>query len=144
MLILRWVFLFSKKMRKIKVALGQLISEWLFGVLNFTKKQRKIWWISAQESKKWSNQKDKGKFLRWFFGKFKTPKSHSEISRPLAFRSYDNWFSSREFALISVKTHFCHMNSHATNYYLHACCFPLPDKICLALMKVPKILFGAP
>ena len=52
--------------------------------------------------------------------------------------------SLRKIALISVKTHFCHMNSHATNYYLHACCFPHPDKICLALMKIPKILFRTP
>ena len=38
---------------------GQLISEWLFDFLNFPKNQRKIWWISALESKKWLNQKDK-------------------------------------------------------------------------------------
>ena len=42
---------------------GQLISEWLFDVLNFPKKQHKIWWISALESKKWLNQKDKGTLL---------------------------------------------------------------------------------
>jgi hypothetical protein len=44
---------------------GQLISEWIFGVFNFPKKQHKIWWISALESKKWSNQKDKGTLLCW-------------------------------------------------------------------------------
>ena len=38
---------------------GQLISECLFDALNFTKKQRKIWQISALESKKWSNCKIK-------------------------------------------------------------------------------------
>ena len=42
---------------------GQLISEWLFGVFNFPKKHAKIWWISALESKNWSNQKDKGTLL---------------------------------------------------------------------------------
>ena len=31
---------------------GQLISECLFGVIDFPKKQRKIWQISALESKK--------------------------------------------------------------------------------------------
>ena len=36
-------------------AKGQLISEWLFDVLNFPKKQRKNLTISAQESKKCSN-----------------------------------------------------------------------------------------
>ena len=38
---------------------GQLISECLFDFLNFPKKQRKIWQISAQESKKGSNHKIK-------------------------------------------------------------------------------------
>ena len=38
---------------------GQLISECLFDVLNFPKKQPKIWQISALESKKWSNHKIK-------------------------------------------------------------------------------------
>ena len=32
---------------------GQLISECLFDILNFPKKQQKIWQISALESKKW-------------------------------------------------------------------------------------------
>ena len=36
---------------------GQLISECIFGFLNFPKNQQKIWQISAQESKKWSNHK---------------------------------------------------------------------------------------
>ena len=39
---------------------GQLISEWLFGVLNIRKTNPKT---SAQESKKWLNQKDKGTLL---------------------------------------------------------------------------------
>ena len=39
---------------------GQLISECLFDVLHIQKKPAKIWWISALESKKWLNQKDKG------------------------------------------------------------------------------------
>ena len=39
------------------LAKGQLISECLFGVFNFSKKQRKICQISAPESKKWSNHK---------------------------------------------------------------------------------------
>ena len=42
---------------------GQLVSECLFGILNFPKKQRKIWQISAIETKKWSNQESKGTFL---------------------------------------------------------------------------------
>ena len=47
----------------IREAKGQLISEWLVDVLNFPKKPRKIWWISALESKKRSNKKDKGTLL---------------------------------------------------------------------------------
>ena len=42
---------------------GQLISECLFDDLNFPKNQRKIWQISALETKKWSNQQSKGTFL---------------------------------------------------------------------------------
>ena len=42
---------------------GQLISECLLGVIDFPKKQRKIWQISALESKKWSNQQSKSTFL---------------------------------------------------------------------------------
>ena len=39
---------------------GQLISEWLFDFLNFPKKQnKKIWRISALESKKVVESKDK-------------------------------------------------------------------------------------
>ena len=34
---------------------GQLISECPFDILNFQKKPRKNWQISAQESKKWLN-----------------------------------------------------------------------------------------
>ena len=41
---------------------GQLISECLFDVLNFPKNQRKIWQISALESKKWSNHKIKAHY----------------------------------------------------------------------------------
>ena len=37
---------------KNKVAKDQLISEWLFDVLNFPKSKAKIWQISAQEFKK--------------------------------------------------------------------------------------------
>ena len=40
-------------------ATGQLISEWLFDVLKFPKKQWKFWQISALESRKWSNHKIK-------------------------------------------------------------------------------------
>ena len=42
---------------------GQIISECLFDFLNFPKNQRKIWQVSAQKSKKWSNQQSKGTFL---------------------------------------------------------------------------------
>ena len=41
-------------------AKGQLISECLFGALNFRKNQRKIY---ALETKKWTNQQSKGIFL---------------------------------------------------------------------------------
>ena len=40
----------------------QFISECLFDVLNFPKNQRKIWQISALESKKWSNHKIKAHY----------------------------------------------------------------------------------
>ena len=42
-------------------AKGQSISEWLFD--EFSKKNVKIWWIAALESKKELNQKDKGTFV---------------------------------------------------------------------------------
>ena len=42
---------------------GQLISECLFDILNFPKKQQKNGKYSAPESKKWSNQQNKGTFL---------------------------------------------------------------------------------
>ena len=42
---------------------GQLISEFLLGVIDFPKNQRKIWQISALESKKWSNQQSKSTSL---------------------------------------------------------------------------------
>ena len=42
---------------------GQLISECRLGVIDFPKKQRKFWQISAIESKKWSNQQSEGTFL---------------------------------------------------------------------------------
>ena len=45
---------------------GQLISESLFGVLNFPKKQRKIQQISALETKNWSKQQSKGTFLYYY------------------------------------------------------------------------------
>ena len=44
----------------LKICKGQLISEWLIDAFNFPKKISKIWWISSLESKKWSNQQDKG------------------------------------------------------------------------------------
>ena len=42
---------------KIAYFRGQIISECLFDFLNFPKNHRKIWQISAQGSKKWSNHK---------------------------------------------------------------------------------------
>ena len=42
---------------------GQLNSECLLGVIDFPWNQRKIWQISALESKKWSNQQSKSTFL---------------------------------------------------------------------------------
>ena len=45
---------------------GQLISECLFDVLNFAKNQRKKLTNSAPESKKWSNQQNKGTFLQYY------------------------------------------------------------------------------
>ena len=73
---------------------SQWISEWLFGVFNFPKNKLKyFWWISALEFKKLFNiimhyllilgQKFIKFFLRLFFGKLKTLKSHSEIHWPL-------------------------------------------------------------
>ena len=50
-------------MKEARIAKGQLISESLFDILNFPKKQRKIWQISALEYKKFSNQQNKGTFL---------------------------------------------------------------------------------
>ena len=48
----------------VKHAKGQLISEWIFGVFNFPKKtMQKFDEISALESKKWFNQRDKGTLL---------------------------------------------------------------------------------
>ena len=61
---------------------GQLISESVLGVIDFPKKQRKIWQISALESKKWSNQQSK--FFVGFLENFKKSKRHSEINWPLA------------------------------------------------------------
>ena len=49
--------------RVFKELKGQLISECLFGILNFPKNQRKIWQISAVETKKWLNQQSKATFL---------------------------------------------------------------------------------
>ena len=45
-----------------QITKGQLISECLFGVLNFPKKHQRIWQISALESKKWSNHKIKAHY----------------------------------------------------------------------------------
>jgi hypothetical protein len=42
---------------------GQLISEYLFGVIDFPKNQQKIWQIFAIESKKWKNQQSKSTFM---------------------------------------------------------------------------------
>ena len=44
---------------------GQLISECLFGFLNFPKNQQKIWQISAPETTKWSNQQHYCKKYLW-------------------------------------------------------------------------------
>ena len=49
--------------QKIVSGKGQIISVCLFDFLNFPKKHRKIWQISAQESKKWSNQQSINTFL---------------------------------------------------------------------------------
>ena len=39
---------------------GQLLSGWFFDFLIFQNTNARIWWISALESKKLLNQKDKG------------------------------------------------------------------------------------
>ena len=60
------VLLFRKSeicLFKVSITKGQLISECLLGVIDFPKNQRKIWQISALESKKWSNQQSKSTFL---------------------------------------------------------------------------------
>ena len=56
---------------------GQLISECLFGVLNFPKNQRKIWQISAPEAKKWSNHEIKAPYS--IFNTSNSPYNHSNI-----------------------------------------------------------------
>ena len=50
-------------MRLGEFAKGQLISKCLFGAIVWTKKLTKFSWISAQASKKRSNQNDKGTLL---------------------------------------------------------------------------------
>ena len=59
--------------------------------------QEKIVRISAQKSKKWSNQRNKGKFLQFLyciFGKFKAPKFHSEIDCNLELYKKNTYFCS--------------------------------------------------
>ena len=61
-----WISFFNKNYHPIYfLKVSYLISEWLFGGFNFQKKktQKRIWWVSALDSKKWSNQKDKGAFI---------------------------------------------------------------------------------
>ena len=55
--------IWAKLLSSVKRTKGQLIPECLLGVINFPKKQRKIWQISALKSKKWSNQQSKSTFL---------------------------------------------------------------------------------
>ena len=62
-----WISHFSPLWNWISIApppltKGQLLSEWFFDVLNFPKKTNIK--ISALESKKWLNHKDKGTLLR--------------------------------------------------------------------------------
>ena len=54
----------SVPLPKVFYTKGQLISECLSGVIDFPKNQRKIWQISALESKKWSNKQSKSTFLK--------------------------------------------------------------------------------
>ena len=58
-------YLLKSQKYETKKSKGQLISECLFDILNFAKKQRKIWQISALGYKKWSNQQKKTTFLWW-------------------------------------------------------------------------------
>ena len=62
---------------------GQLISECLFDMLNFPKNQRKIWQISALESKKWSNHKIKAPYS--VFITLNSPYNHNIIRKCLYF-----------------------------------------------------------
>ena len=61
----------------------QLISECLFGVLNFPKNQQKIQQISAPVSKKWSNHKIKAPYS--VFDTLNSPYDHSIIRKCLYF-----------------------------------------------------------
>ena len=56
------IFLFLD-LDHIVISKGQLISKCLLGVIDFPKNQRKIWQISALESKNGSNQQGKSTFL---------------------------------------------------------------------------------
>ena len=70
---------------------GQLISECLFDFLNFPKKHRKIWQISAQDPKRGWNHQNKDNFHTiiiyiWLYGLFKVLKTFFFMIWPL-FRS---------------------------------------------------------
>ena len=62
---------------------GQIISECLFHFLNFPKKQWKIWQISAQEFKKWSNHKITAPYS--LFNTLDSPYNHSIIRKCVYF-----------------------------------------------------------
>ena len=51
---------------KNKCAKDQIISECPLMFLNFPQNQRKIWQISALQTKKCLNQQSKGSFLWWY------------------------------------------------------------------------------
>ena len=77
---------------------GQLISECLFGALNYPKNQQQIWQISTLETKKWSNQQSKGTFLYCYdymgylmYSLF-TFKSHKSIFKNFINEKFRKWF----------------------------------------------------
>ena len=73
----------ESKVQFIKHAKGQIISECFFDFVNFPKKHRKIWQISAQKSKKCSNHKITAPYS--VFDTLNSPYNHRIIRKCLYF-----------------------------------------------------------
>ena len=65
------------------------------------------------------------KFLRWFFGKFKTSKSHYEINRPLERYMYIHFwvhfrsFSRNHYTISTFTYNLNHSDLHLSHYEIH-------------------------